>query len=45
MVCTNCGQCIVRCPTGALTEKTYIDQVWDAIYDPTKRLLSRRHRQ
>jgi NADP-reducing hydrogenase subunit HndD len=34
VVCTNCGQCVNRCPTGALIEKTYIDQVWDAIYDP-----------
>jgi len=33
VVCTNCGQCVVRCPTGALVEKTSIDQVWDAIYD------------
>lgn len=36
VVCTNCGQCVNRCPTGALTEKTYIDFVWDAIYDPGK---------
>jgi NADP-reducing hydrogenase subunit HndD len=36
VVCTNCGQCVNRCPTGALVEKTYIDQVWDAIYDPDK---------
>lgn len=34
VVCTNCGQCVNRCPTGALIEKTYIDYVWDAIYDP-----------
>jgi len=33
VVCTNCGQCINRCPTGALVEKNCIDQVWDAIYD------------
>jgi len=36
VVCTNCGQCVNRCPTGALTEKNYIDFVWDAIYDPEK---------
>ena len=36
VVCTNCGQCINRCPTGALTEKSYVEQVWDAIYDPSK---------
>jgi len=39
VVCTNCGQCINRCPTGALIEKTYIDEVWDAINDPTKHVV------
>jgi iron-only hydrogenase group A len=34
VVCTNCGQCIVHCPTGALTEKSYVERVWDAISDP-----------
>jgi len=36
VVCTNCGQCINRCPTGALTERNYIEEVWDAIYNPNK---------
>lgn len=36
VVCTNCGQCINRCPTGALTERNYIEEVWDHIYDPNK---------
>lgn len=39
VVCTNCGQCINRCPTGALVEKTYIDHVWDAIYDKDKHVI------
>jgi len=39
VVCTNCGQCVNRCPTGALVEKTYIDQVWDAIYDADKHVV------
>lgn len=39
VVCTNCGQCINRCPTGALTERTYIDDVWDALYDPNKHVV------
>jgi iron-only hydrogenase group A len=39
VVCTNCGQCVNRCPTGALVEKTYIDYVWDAIYDPEKHVV------
>jgi NADP-reducing hydrogenase subunit HndD len=36
VVCTNCGQCINRCPTAALTERSYVDEVFDAIYDPSK---------
>jgi NADH-quinone oxidoreductase subunit G/[NiFe] hydrogenase diaphorase moiety small subunit/NADP-reducing hydrogenase subunit HndD len=39
VVCTNCGQCINRCPTGALTERTYLDEVWDAILDPSKHVV------
>ncbi len=39
VVCTNCGQCVNRCPTGALIEKNYIDQVWDAIYDPDTHVI------
>lgn len=33
-LCVNCGQCINRCPTGALTEKSHIPQVWTALEDP-----------
>ena len=34
--CVACGQCIAVCPTGALHEKEYIDDVLEAISDPTK---------
>lgn len=34
--CINCGQCIVSCPTGALSEKSYIDEVVAALADPKK---------
>lgn len=34
--CVACGQCIVSCPTGALTEKDSIQEVIDAINDPEK---------
>ena len=34
--CTNCGQCILVCPTGALREKTVVDEVWEAISNPKK---------
>ena len=39
VVCTNCGQCINRCPTGALIERHYIDEVWDAILNPEKHVV------
>jgi NADP-reducing hydrogenase subunit HndD len=39
VVCTNCGQCINRCPTGSLIERNYVDEVWDAIYDETKHVV------
>ncbi len=39
VVCTNCGQCITHCPTGALTERRYFDDIWDAIGDPDKHVV------
>ncbi len=39
VICTNCGQCVNRCPTGALTEKSYIESVWNAIYSPHKHVV------
>ncbi|MEF9840610.1 MAG: NADH-dependent [FeFe] hydrogenase, group A6 [Lachnospiraceae bacterium] len=37
--CVSCGQCIAVCPTGALSEKDYTNQVLDAIADPTKHVV------
>ncbi len=37
--CVGCGQCIVVCPVGALNEKSNIDEVWDAIADPKKKVV------
>lgn len=34
--CVSCGQCIAVCPTGAIYEKDYTKQVFDAIADPEK---------
>ncbi len=31
--CTFCGQCIESCPTGALKEKEYIEDVWEKLKD------------
>ena len=39
VVCINCGQCINRCPTGALQANDPTDQVWAAIDDPTKHVV------
>ncbi|MCB1046415.1 MAG: [FeFe] hydrogenase, group A [Calditrichaeota bacterium] len=34
VVCSTCGQCVNRCPTGALVEHTVVDDVWAAIENP-----------
>ena len=34
--CVNCGQCARICPTGALTPKSEVDEVWAALHDPEK---------
>jgi NADH-quinone oxidoreductase subunit G/[NiFe] hydrogenase diaphorase moiety small subunit/NADP-reducing hydrogenase subunit HndD len=39
VVCTNCGQCVNHCPTGALVEKNYIEEVWEAIANPKKHVV------
>lgn len=37
--CVGCGQCIVACPTGALSEMEEIDDVLSALNDPSKRVI------
>jgi NADH-quinone oxidoreductase subunit G/[NiFe] hydrogenase diaphorase moiety small subunit len=39
VVCINCGQCINRCPTGALRANDPSDDIWDAIDDPEKHVV------
>jgi NADH-quinone oxidoreductase subunit G len=38
--CVNCGQCVKACPTGALTIKSDVSHVWDAIYDESKTVVA-----
>jgi iron-only hydrogenase group A len=37
--CTNCGQCVLVCPTGALTENYSIEDVWSALNDAKKTVI------
>ena len=37
--CVNCGQCAAVCPTGALTIKSDIEQVWKEITNPEKKVV------
>ena len=39
VICTNCGQCINHCPTGALVERNYIEEVWEAIADKSVHVI------
>lgn len=38
--CVGCGQCRVYCPTGAISIRTHIDPVWDALADPNVRVIA-----
>jgi len=37
--CSNCGQCTVVCPVGALYEKDATKPIWDALFDEKKRVI------
>ena len=39
VACISCGQCIVSCPTGALSERDDTDRVFEALADPTKHVV------
>ena len=38
--CVNCGQCAAVCPTGAISIKKSHAKVWQAIFDPKKRVIA-----
>jgi len=37
--CVMCGQCTLVCPTGALRESEYIEEVWQALDNPEKHVI------
>lgn len=39
VACTNCGQCAMVCPTGAITERNAIDEVWAALNNKSKTVI------
>lgn len=39
VICINCGQCINRCPTGALRANDPRDEIWEAIDNPNKHVV------
>jgi len=39
VICINCGQCVNRCPTGALHERDQTEEVWRALEDKSKHVV------
>ncbi|CCO07544.1 NADH-dependent [FeFe] hydrogenase, group A6 [Desulforamulus hydrothermalis] len=39
VACIACGQCVLACPTGSLTERSYVEEVWQVIDDPAKHVV------
>jgi iron-only hydrogenase group A len=37
--CVNCGQCIMVCPTGALTEQNHFNEILGALQNPEKKVV------
>ncbi len=38
--CVGCGQCVTVCPTAAISIRTNVTQVWNAIDDPNVRVVA-----
>ncbi|MFA9375850.1 MAG: [FeFe] hydrogenase, group A [Lachnotalea sp.] len=38
--CVGCGQCVTVCPTAAISVRTNVTEIWDAIDDPNIRVVA-----
>lgn len=38
-ICVHCGQCSLWCPTGAISERSDVENVWNAIQDPETKVI------